>query len=371
MKTKLSHSQCQRYQLCGQAYKYHYQEKIRPSVFSAALAFGTALDDSLNILLTQPDKSAEDMFKDVFKTQKINNVSTFLPTSVHLVYAEADYDEELLTEEDIKEITGKIIELELNVPQASLFDVYQELRKKKKDKGFINLDNDEKVFYNLMNWYSLKNKGLLMLKAYRKKVLPKIEKVRAVQKYVALQNNEGDSIIGYVDLVADIKDVGTVILDNKTSSMEYEENAVLTSPQLSLYTHILEQEYNTRKAGYIVLRKSVIKNRKKVCTKCKHDGSGSRAKTCDNTINGKRCGGEWNETIDPDIHIQFLVDEIPSKTEEIVINNFDEVNNAIKAGIFTRNFNSCHNTYGGPCPYLGLCFKDNMNGLVDLKKEEK
>lgn len=371
MKTKLSHSQCQRYQLCGQAYKYHYVDKIRPRVFSAALAFGTALDDALNVLLTEKDKSPEDKFLSVFRFQKVNNVDTFLPTCVELVYAETDYDEELLTTEDHAAIQQSIEKGNIICEGPTELEYYQALRKKKKEVGFANLSFEEKKYYNFLNWLSLKNKGLLMLQAYRKKVLPKITKVHAVQKYVALENSEGDKIIGYVDLVADIKDIGTVILDHKTSAMEYEEDAVLTSPQLSLYTHILENEYSTRKAGYIVLRKSVIKNRKKVCTKCNHDGSGSRAKTCDNTIDGKRCGGAWDESIDPDIHIQFIVDEIPAKTEEIVINNFDEVNNAIKANVFTRNFNTCHNHYGGDCPYVKLCFRNNMEGLEDLKKEKK
>lgn len=364
MNTKLSHSQVSRYQLCAQAYKYHYLDKIRPTTQSAALCFGTALDDALNVLLTEKDKSPEEKFLAVFRFQKINNVDTYLPSSVDLVYADADYDEELLSNEDKEYIIDQINKgnIKYNVT-GSLEDTYNNLRKKKKEIGFLNLSFDEKVFYNNMNWLSLKNKGLLMLAAYRKKVLHKIKKVHAVQKYVALENGEGDKIIGYVDLIADIEGHGNVILDHKTSSMEYEEDSVLTSPQLSLYTHILEQEFNTRKAGYVVLRKTIIKNRKKKCSKCNHDGSGGRHKTCDNVIEGKRCGGEWIETIDPDINIQFIVDEIPPITEEIVIKNYDEVNSAIKAKVFPRNFNSCHNTYGGPCPYVNLCFRNSMKDL--------
>ena len=350
MKTKLSYSQISKYMQCPKSYDFHYNKRLRSNVTSAALSFGSALDAALNILLTDANGKPEEKFVEEFTHSFINGTRTYLPSYPHLVYADADYDEELLPS-DVSEARR---------------ERYKELRAIKKERGYTGLGESEKVEYNEMNWLSLKAKGLLMLVAYRKKVLPKIEKVHCVQRKVSLENDAGDEIIGYVDLVADVKDVGTVILDNKTSAMEYEEDSVLTSPQLSQYVHMLEAEYNTRKAGYIVLRKNVIKNRKKTCSKCNHDGSGGRAKTCDNVIAGKRCGGEWVEVIDPDIAIQFITDEIPAQTEQIVIENIDDVNQAIKHGHFTRNLNSCNNTYGGPCPYRDLCFKGSEKGLVKV-----
>ena len=359
MSTKLSHSQISRYQQCGKSYYYHYIAKIRPSIQSAALCFGTALDNALNELLVPTNKTPEQVFLESFKCQTVNNKLVELPTNTDLVYAETDYDAELLTEED-KDA------MDLYFKGENGFAIYEELRKLKKEKGFENLSIKQKQDYNFMNWLSLKNKGLLMLKAYRKKVLPKILKVHEVQRYVSLENGIGDKIIGYVDLVADIEGHGTCILDHKTSAREYEEDSVLSSPQLSLYMHILEGEYKTRKAGYIVLRKQVIKNRKKTCSVCGHDGTGGRHTTCNAIVSGKRCGGEWHEEIDPDIGIQFIVDEIPHMTEEIVITNYDEVNKAIKAELFHRNFNSCDNVYGAPCPYRNLCFKGSKKGLTEF-----
>lgn len=361
MKTKLSHSQVSRYALCGESYRLHYVARIRPTTQSAALCFGTALDDALNVLVTNTG-SPEDKFISTFTNQNVNNVSTYLPTCVDLVYAETDYDAELLTDAD-KDVIDAAMAGGTISNVVNPFTTYDELRKKKKESGFENLKNEEKRFYNFLNWLSLMRKGLLMLKVYRTKVLPKIKKVHAVQKYVALENGDGDKIIGYVDMIADIEGYGTVIVDHKTSAMEYDQDAVLTSPQLSLYMHILEQEYNTRKAGYIVLRKSVVKNRKKICSVCGHDGTGGRHKTCDKEVAGKRCGGDWNETIDPDISVQIIVDDIPPLTEQVVIENYDETNKAIKSGTYPRNFNSCSNTYGGPCAYKGLCFKGSMRNL--------
>jgi hypothetical protein len=313
-------------------------------------------------------KDAVSIFIKAFTYAKINEVDTYVPTSQNVVYANTDFDLDLLSEDDhtyVKELFAKGT---IKGPEDYL-EYYNSLREKKQSSGFDNFTVNEKKFYNVMNWLSLKQKGLLMLIAYEKKVLPKIEKVHAVQKYVSLENADGDKVIGYVDLIADVKGIGTVILDNKTSAREYEEDSVLTSGQLSLYVHMLEEEYKTRYAGYIVMRKTIIKNRKKICKTCGYDGSGSRHKTCNNEVEGKRCGGDWAETISPDVFIQFITDEVPIETENIVLENFDNINEVIKAGNFTRNLNSCENYYGGKCPYFNLCYKGSMHGLVDINKQ--
>lgn len=359
MKTKLSHSQLGRYQMCPKSYQYHYIDKIRPTVTHAALLFGSAIDAALTALLTGKEGAGE-LFEKTFTHSVVNDVDTYIPTCLDLVYANSDFDSDLLTEEDYQ-----LLEKELPDPGHKC---YLEIAGKKKESGLESLTVKERKLFNFMNWLSLRRKGLLMINAYKKKVLPRIEKVHATQEYISLENSEGDKIIGFVDLIADVKGIGTVFLDNKTSTMEYEQDSVLSSAQLSLYMHILEEKYKTRKAGYIVMRKQVIKNRKKICKSCGHDGTGGRHKTCDNTIEGKRCNGEWNETIDPDIAIQVLIDEIPEQTEKIVIENADQINQAIKNNVFTRNFSSCLNWYGGRCSYYDKCYKGKDTGLVDLNK---
>jgi len=369
MANKLSHSALGKYQSCGEAYRLHYISRIRSKYQSAALAFGSAIDAALNELLLPTGKEAEVLFNEQFTNAYINNKAVYLPTCIEVVYQNNDFDSDLLIEDDYKDIEEAATKNTID-RHTDYLEIYNLLRDKKSKTGFDGLTVKERTLYNLMNWLCLRRKGLLMLSAYRKKVLPKLTKVHAVQKQVSLKNTEGDSVTGYVDLIADVEGEGRVILDNKTSSMEYDKDAVLTSAQLSLYVHMLEEEYKTRKAGYIVMRKSIIKNRKKVCSKCGHNGSGGRHKTCDALVDGKRCNGEWNETIDPDVHIQFIVDEIPPQTERIVLENFDATNEAIKAGHFTRNFNSCHNSFGSKCVYFDLCYRSKMNGLVDLNKGE-
>jgi len=369
MKTRLSHSALSKFQTCGAAYKFHYIDKLRPAVHSAALVFGSAIDAALNELLLPTGKSAEEIFIKEYTTTEINGKEVYVPTYETLVYQTGDFDGDLLTGDDVKVLQDEA-EKDTIERHPDYLEVYDSLRKRKSEKGFDSFTLKEKRLFNLMNWLVMKHKGLLMLQAYRKKVLPKLNKVFKVQHKISMSNSDGDEIVGYVDLIADVKGHGIVILDNKTSSMEYDASSVLTSPQLSLYMHILEEEYKTRKAGYIVMRKSIIKNRKKICSKCGHDGSGKAHKTCDALIDGKRCHGEWNETIDPDVHIQFIVDEIPKQTEAIVLENINSTNEAIKAGHFTRNFNSCHNHFGSKCPYFEKCYFDKDDGLVCTKENK-
>jgi hypothetical protein len=352
--------------MCPKSYQYHYLEKIRPTVSSAALAFGTAIDNGLNALLkghTEPGL-AEDVFVNTFFRQDVNGKqNVFIPTCEDLVYAAADFDADLLTKDSYSFIEKQIENGTIQRPTDYL-EAYNIIRDKKKRNGFDNLSVEEKRYFNLLNWLSLRTKGLLMIATYRSKVLPLITKVHAIQEYVELTNDAGDKVIGYVDLIADVKGHGAVILDNKTSASDYEADSVLTSSQLALYTHILESKYKTRKAGYIVLKKGVFKNKVKICKSCGNDGSGARHKTCNATVDGKRCGGEWDETIDPEIGVQIIIDEIPKQTENIVLENIDGINEGIKAGVFHRNLNSCSNWYGSPCPYIKLCYKGSMHGLM-------
>lgn len=369
MKTKLSHSSAQKYMTCPVAFDLHYNKRLRSKYHSAALCFGAAIDEALNELLMPTGKTAEEVFIKEWNHADINGIKTFLQTSTDVVYQNADMDADLLTEEDFNSLKEK--------SEAGLFpecddylELYRQLKDAKSKHGFDKLEYWQRVFFNYMNWMCVRARGLLMIDAYRRKILPRLTKIHAVQKDVILYNSDGDEIVGKVDLIANMAGVGTVILDNKTSAMAYDHDAVTTSAQLSLYVHCLEDEYQTREAGYIVMRKSVIKNRKKICKTCGHDGSGGRHETCNAQVNGKRCGGEWTETFDFDIFIQVITDRIPILTEEMVMDNFDQTNRAVKAGIYTRNFNSCHNSFGSKCIYFNYCYFGRDTGLVDMTKKD-
>lgn len=365
MGNSLSHSATSRFQTCPTSYKYHYIDRIRPVRSHAALNFGTALDKAIGALLEGGDPAL--IFEKEWRFQYVNNKNTYLPDCIDIVYAESDFDKDLIQEDMLP---GLNVTLE-QITQAISF---------KEEKGFDNIPDEIKRIANIGYWLTLYTKGLLMIAAFRKKVLPKLKIVHSTQEKVELENDEGDKIIGFVDLVAEVEGHGNVILDVKTSAREYKENSAIYSPQLTLYVNTLTEKYNTRKAGFIVLSKQVIKNKKKICSICEYDGSEGRAKTCDQehmkVVESKkgpveklvRCNGEWNESINPEAWVQFIIDEIPIQTEELVMQNIEDINMAIKTGNYTKNLSKCLDNYGKPCDYLNLCYRGQMDGLVKADK---
>ena len=353
---RLSHSMVSKYTNCAKEYEYYYVKKIRSKNKSAALLFGSAVDLAFTAILNKSNEDPITIFDKNWHFQRVGKDVSYLPTCTEIVYSKADFDKDLLSEEALFKMS-ETLEKEITL------DLIEKAIKQKDYVGYNFLPEDIKVIINLASWHVLYAKGLLMIKALNEDIMPNITEVLGTQVQVNLSNEEGDTIIGFVDLVARWKDLkDPVIFDLKTSSIIYEADSVKKSAQLSLYTHALSEEFNTRTAGYLVLSKRVTKNRVKVCSKCGNDGSGGRHKTCAQTINEIRCNGEFIETISPKCETQVIINEIPQRTEDIVLDNYEHVNNSIKHNVFPRNLNNCHRGYG-PCDYVNLCYNDSMEGL--------
>lgn len=363
MSNRLSHSAMNRYSMCSESYRLHYIEKIRPNGTSSPLMFGAALDEALNCLLLNKG-NAEEQFERSFTTQKINGAEVYLPTSTQVRYSKADLDFDLFTEADAERLTQQAKSSGLS-QYSDYTSAIKDLRKKE------TLTELEQTFYNLAHWLSLYRKGLLMLVAYRSKVLPLIKNVRAVQQEFSLKNQDGDEVVGLIDFVADIDGHDTpVILDNKTAGRPYEADSVAKSEQLTLYMHALGEEYGTRKAGYIVLLKNVNKNKVKICTMCGFNGSSTAHKTCANEIGGKRCNGVLDITMTPEINVQIIIDEIKIDKEEEVVAAADTINSKITAKEFSCNMKQCENWFGSRCPYYNYCHNNKeMTGLTKVGKK--
>jgi hypothetical protein len=350
---RLSHSAVGKYQLCPKSYDFHYNQKLRPTTTSGALLFGSALDSAVNKLLDGKGlDEAFAVFEKSWAFGRIGSKVQALKENEGIVYAQSDLDLELLTAEDMAELGDNVAER------------VKEVLDLKKQRGWENLYPETKQWYNRANWLSMRRKGHLMLAAYSEKVIPHFKKVLAFQKVIKLGNDEGDSITGYIDLIAELNDGRVVIFDNKTSASEYEADSVLRSAQLALYMHAVYPEFKTRWAGYIVMRKGIIKNRSKICSQCGYEAEkGARHKSCTAEIKGKRCGGEWVETIAPEVDINIIIDEIPERTENLVLDNFADIAHLIDAGVFPRNLNNCDNVFGQPCPYKRYCWYGDKSGL--------
>lgn len=380
-KNRLSHSACNQYMSCPKKYYYHYVEKLRTVEQSAALLWGSSVDTAISTVLIDVKwqnvdylaQEYEIVFRNAWRRGMVNKVMVDLMDNENIVYAATDYDPELLTYADLEAAHvmlskgGKYEGVYTARMPTDCLEAVDAVRNRKEANGWENLSIPERQFYNYMHWVCMYTKGMLLIKKYIEQIVPKIKNVLAVQRQIDLTNEEGDSVIGYVDAVLEWEDGRVVVFDNKTAARAYEWDSVLTSPQLALYVHALENEFKTRTAGFIVMSKQIDKQRVKTCKSCGHVAE-SRAKTCDATINGKRCGGEWNEKIDPQARIDVIISDIPARTEEIVLENYMDINHMIKQEVFPRNLNACDRPFA--CPFKNLCWKGQQGSLIKLEEDK-
>jgi hypothetical protein len=365
MNKPLSYSAINTYSTCGYKYHLRYQKKLKPKYFHAALAFGSSIDKALNTLLETKDLAkAKVTFEKEWNFQWVNKKYVALAKYTEIVYAETDFDEELLHLEDIQKLEELVMAIDYS---KSFMTLYKSILEAKKDKGWDNLSTTEKEYYNYCNWLSLMRKGYIMLDSYDKKVMPSIKTVLAVQKENYLENSEGDKVVQYLDLIVEWKDGQRILFDNKTSAREYEPNSASLSPQLISYYTGAKDEYNLTAVGFLVLKKTILKNRIKICSNCQYDGTGARHKTCSNEIAGKRCNGVWNETIDPQCDIQVIINKVSDTAENLVLSAFNEANAGIKKEAFYKNLGACKQG-AIQCEFMRYCWNNDSSEIVNLSE---
>jgi hypothetical protein len=325
---KISNTSITTYNTCNFKYKLHYRDRLRSQTTSAALLYGSALDAGLNELLTSRSlDQAKFAFDHAWQHQDINGVRTYLPTSLNVKYSKKDLDLELITEEDAP----------------------------------LSTDN--------LSWLSLRYKGHLALTAYFSKVLPQITSVLSVQKPFTMENGDGDSITGFIDAIVQIGDK-KYLVDHKSSSVTYESDSAGKSQQLVTYYYSEKDEYKLDGVGFIVMYKTIEKNRKKICSVCQFDGSSTKHKLCNNLVAEKRCNGEYIETISPECKIDIILNKVETTEEDNIINTFDTAVLDIKAERFEQNREACIDKFG-KCQFYAYCHYGNEEGLITLPEREQ
>lgn len=379
--SKLSNTSINRYLTCPRSYKLRYVDNLVTESKGSPLFFGSALDDALNVLLKPKDgdPSAEEVFLTKWNKQADNQyILVDLMENENINFSQSDFDADLLQKEDWAVAYRRIKELGLDESLGPI-KIRDIILNRKKQLGWEELTLSEKKYYNLLAWLSLKRKGLILIAAYKEKVLPRIKEVIDVQKYVTLDNGTGDTIRGYVDLIVRWEDDSIVVLDNKTSSMKYEEDSVINSQQLALYKLILNDlstkadsgwSHQINKAGYVVLRKNIKKDVTKVCKSCGFTAktNASHAK-CYNVIDGQRCNGDWEKSVKFDVEVQFIVNEIPDENLDKVLETVNQVNIGIANSQFEPNYEACRGKYG-LCDYYNLCHNNTHKGLINTKADK-
>jgi hypothetical protein len=326
------------------------------------------MDDALNSILRDLQKNKKvtvdykAAFDECWQTVEVNKKKHPLMDCTLIGYAKVDFVEDLLQPDDIRFLRAKLAEY--GVEEMESYTILKnQLEEERSRRATVRFPEERHKALNLLNWLSLRRKAHLMLEAYVRDIVPTIQSVTAIQKQVELKSDCGSSLIGYVDAVIRFKgDNEDTVVDNKTSSSPYSEDQVKNSQQLSLYTYAL----GLKKAAYAVMQKNIRMNREKVCGVCSFESTGTH-KTCNNTIDGKRCGGIWNETVKPQAVTQLIIDSIEEQTQHVVIDNIAEVNDAIAAKVFPKNLSACKNIYGNPCPYINACWKNQTDYLEKVE----
>jgi len=352
VKNKLSHSAVSRYLKCPQSFKYHYVKKVRPDATSSALLFGSALDTCIEEVLKDANADYMKVFWENWEKAFINKTLEEIPLNTKVAYAKTDMDWDLLQEADLLKLDQFIINNKLEY--IAKFDqkaAYKECVKYKEQRAHRHFKEKEHQYLNLANWLCMARKAPLMVEAFKKHMLPRITKVISTQKEIKLENEDGDVAQGYLDMVVELDDGKTYVLDLKTSARQYDDNAAAESPQLSLYAF----HEGVKNIGYVVLYKNIAKNKVRTCTKCNKVEANARVKTCSNEDTGSRCQGELSEVIDPEARLQLITSEVDESYTKAVIENFDTVNSLVKQGIFYRNFDACSNWFGQVCPFKKDC----------------
>lgn len=372
---KLSHSSMTKYQTCPKMYDIFYNQKYIPLIKGSALYFGNAFDLALNYILKNYKQIDDlqlllnrsyDIFYDNWVSYKDKDNSVVdLPKNINILYSRYDYDYDLLTNDDLKELPTNI--------HFQMTNWNNRLKWKSFD---IALNDKEKLIYNFTSWLSLKNKAYYMLRSYIENILPSIEEVIDVQKNLETLDPEGNRLVVVIDLIIRSKDNQIVIIDNKSSSYLYESNAIKTSQQLTLYQNVLnelhqqnpkEYPHHIDHCGYFVIMKKLDKIIVKKCLKCGSIND-STHKTCNQIENQKRCNGEFQRNLTFKAPFQILIDKIDSHVQAMVMDNAILIKNAIKNNYFPRNFTACTNKYGLRCDYYYLCWSKNSNNLI-IKSE--
>lgn len=356
----MSHSAQQCYKECAEKYHLKYLEKVKPIEVGASLAFGIAIDNAVGHLLNCIKDGKKDEGVITFRSVFLGGAKGWNTAldNADLRYRQKDYDDSILTDPDDKnQINQWEIEHDLKSSDAIKFE---------KQKDHRTLQHNEFELFNKLCWISLKNKGLLMLDAFERDILPNITKVIAVQHKFEGMIDEKTPLSGYIDFILEYKGYDKpIVFDLKTSAMLYEQDSVFLSEQLTLYVAAVGEDLDTELAGFIVLLKNIGST--SVCSICNHLKDTSH-KTCDQIdVKGKRCHGAWIET--PKANTQVLINTISREKAADYVDSFTNISTLMKTGIRVKNYNSCK-MYGGFCDYFKLCHFGDRSGLISKEKKD-
>jgi hypothetical protein len=333
-KTSLSISGYNRYTTCPEYFKLNELNKEGAESTTSALLFGVAVDEGCNSILLKKDdyyEKAKNVFIDFKKSGK------------PIYFYPDDFDSDLISRSELHDLTESAVKK--GFKGKDLVKAIEEIL-----AGQYEASPNQREILKEACLLCLEKKALICLDSYKAVIWKRIKRVISVQKDFSTDIG-GTNVKGKIDLIAELLDGTIAVIDNKTTGPAYKADSIQKSHQLHLYC--LTEDVTT--AGFITISKRLTKNRIKTCSKCNHNGTGLKAKTCDKITNKKRCFGEWIETIQPYSYIQFLFDKVDKKSKDLTIRAMDDVIKCIDNEVSFKNLNSCHNIFGHRCPFFNTC----------------
>lgn len=302
---RLSFSAVSTYTSCPRKYKLSYIDKIGPIQKPSPFSIGSSIDGAAEHYLLNKDKTeALQEFENLMRAEHEEN---------DIKYSQSDVQVELLPEDF--DMQGFDVELK----------DFLKYCKENPNK----LDEDEYPLLRTIQIEAVVAKGKLMLPEFFKWVDENVETVNSCQRKIEIENELGDTFIGYLDFDVTLKNGKRYIFDLKTSSNPkayYPDTSASESMQLGIYSSVTDIPL----VGYFVIDKSIRKREPRV--------------------RSKEVRGEITE--------EFL-DETFDKIEEVRYN--------ITQGRFEKNTESCFEY--GRCQYHNLCKNGSMAGLCAKEKE--
>lgn len=342
------------YTRCPELFYLKKVERLESIIKGSSLFFGDSIDNTINYylnnLLIKNTKKINDLYE-YFKTDKNKGWDNYYDHT-DIRYSNTDFDMNILSDDKI--------ELIQNWCKEFSFD-YETLKTLKKD--YSQMTQQEITLFNRICWLCLQTKAYYMIEWFLNNFAPKIKKVRAVQLKIngeidlpVFNNEQKQAVINQItDFVIDFEGIDKpVIFDLKTSSSEYDSDAVQTSFQLGSYVVGLWNQFQTDQAGFVVLHKYL--KSKALCKSCGFEKQ-STHKTCNNEINNKRCGGEWDKSFEGSG--QVIVDTINEQKRYMVNTNYTNFSTLASMDLRVQNWNACKKPF--LCDMFEVCHHNDMS----------
>lgn len=370
MGIKTSYSQNSCFTKCSKHWFLKYREGYEGTIEGASTFFGSAIDEAVTVMLMNGTDWLK-KFEEKWTFQANYGKYTRIFDNENIMYTNKDFDGELLQQPEFDQLNKWALELGQGDGLATnemLIALVKQCQKAK-SSPYIKVTADQLKFLNRACWLSLKVKGTILLGAFKDQFMPKVVRVISTQSREKIEDpNTGDSIVGVVDMIIEHSDYPgkAIIFDLKTSSQFYEQEKIDVSPQLTLYTAMVGQKYNTDLVGYVVLSKNIDKEIVGTCKVCGANKT-TRHETCNAIISGKRCSGEWDSKIVARPVVQVMVESKTQAQIDDLLNDSANIITAMKNDIIFKNTEACTNWFGADCIYKKLCHGGDASGLVKKK----